>query len=420
MTRPRALFIAPAAPARSGNGLAMRLGIFLEALSRIADTELLVLPIAGRGAEECELTRELGLPATTVAVAGRADTNYTLLKQLASHTERLVAFKIYGRGSRHAAVSLPVVEAVRSVAAHRGFDLVHAGRLYTAEAGLAVGARHRTIDLDEDDAWAWRREAELARAAGNSEAADWAEAEAEAEDRLLGRIASSFDRMFIAGEADRERLRSRHRDLTVEVVPNGVSLAPSPKRRDDGDTLLFVGNLTYAPNVEGLLWFVREVLPLILEVRDVRLRIVGKGQSPTVEGLRGHGGIEVVGAVEDVAPAYETATLAIAPLHSGAGTRIKLIEAAAFNVPMVSTSIAAQGLDFGPDAIWRADSPGAFADAVLTALSNPDERLRRAERARCIAGLQYDREKLIASLASRFGEILCATPTAGLATSAGA
>jgi glycosyltransferase involved in cell wall biosynthesis len=198
-------------------------------------------------------------------------------------------------------------------------------------------------------------------------------------------------------------------------VPNGVSFPASPGRRDDGKTLLFVGTLGYPPNVEGLQWFVREVLPLILAKQDVRLRIVGQGSSPAIVGLRGQDGIDVVGAVDEVAPEYETATLAIAPLHSGAGTRIKLIEAAAFGVPVVSTGIAAQGLDFDPGTLWLADSPDAFAASVLTALSDPAERARRAELARRSAGLRCDREKLVAALAGRFDNILAATP--GPATS---
>lgn len=405
MKRPKALFIAPAAPGRDGNGLAMRLGVFLEAVARCADTELLILPIAGPGAEECDLARQLGIRASTLAVAGITDTNYHLLSRLSSPADRLAAFKRYGRGSRHSAISLPVVEAVRAMVEGDDFDLVHTGRLYIAEAALGTGVARRTLDLDEDDAWAWRRQAELAREAGRVETAEWAEAEAQAEDRLLGRIASRFDALFVAGDLDRQRLLARHGGLRLEVIPNSVSLPASPRRNEERDTLLFVGNLSYAPNIEGIVWFIREVLPLILKVRAVRLRIVGRGHSVALAGLA-DGAVEVLGAVENLTAIYEASTLAIAPLFSGAGTRIKVIEAAAFGVPLVATTIATQGLAISAETIWQADDAAGFGAAILAALSDPEERARRARGARLLVAERYDRERIVGDLANRFGDIL--------------
>jgi glycosyltransferase involved in cell wall biosynthesis len=406
MSRPRALLVAPLAPDLTGNGLAMRLGMFLEALHQVAETELLVLPIAGKPAQESGLARTLGIPAATIPVAGRADTNFTLLSRVQDPAERLAAFKRYGRGSRHALVSLPVLEAIRAHTAGRGFDMIHASRLYVAEAALAVGGTHHTLDLDEDDAWAWRRRAELQRVAGEDDASLWCEAEAAAEDRLLERIGGRFDALFIASAADRDRLVTRHPDLSLDIAPNGVTFPSEPRHADDGKTLLFVGNLGYEPNIEGILWFAHEVLPRVLTNRDVRLRIVGSGRSDAIDALRDHPRIEVVGAVDDVAPAYEAATVAVAPLLSGAGTRIKLIEAAAFEVPIVATSIAAQGLDLAPGAIWCADTADGFAFAVLEALAEPAERVRRAGKVRAAAQARYERARLVEALASRFDQIL--------------
>jgi glycosyltransferase involved in cell wall biosynthesis len=398
------LFVAPATPASTGNGLAMRQGLFAEALARVADTEVLVLPIAGSG--ESALTKALGIPTTIIPIAGRADTNFRLLTMVQEAAERLAAFRSYGRGSRHAAVSLPVLQDVGAATRDRQFDLVHCGRLYVAEAGLSVAATSHTIDLDEDDAYAWRLGAQLDRAAGRTVDADWAEAEAEAEDRLLARTGGRCDTMFIAGAPDRDRIVARHPNLAPEVVANAVEWPANPQRHDDGNTLLFVGSLGYAPNVEGLLWFASQVLPRILAHRTVRLRIVGRGSSARLAALREHPQIDLVGGVDDVSPFYATATLAIAPLRSGAGTRIKLIEAAAFEVPVVATSIAAQGLDFGPASRWEADAPDAFAAAVLAALTSPEERIARARRARAVALSSHDRERIVDALAQRFVQII--------------
>ncbi len=285
------------------------------------------------------------------------------------------------------------------------FDLVHAGRLYVAEAALALDAS-RTLDLDEDDAWSWSREAELHREAGNNDAADWADAEAEAETRLLARTAGDFAATFIAGPADRDRIAARLPGLVPTVVPNSVPFPANPRRSDDGRTLLFVGSLGYAPNVEGLRWFVAEVLPQVAAHAAVRLRIVGRNAPPSVLALGEHPLVEFVGEVDAVTPAYETATLALAPLHSGGGTRIKLVEAAAHHVPIVSTTIGAQGLDLTDSMIWRADTPAAFAAAIIEALRDPLDRERRTHAAHAHLRATSDRDHIITTLACRFEGII--------------
>ncbi len=406
MVRPKALFIAPAAPARTGNGLAMRLGTFLDAMTKVADTELLILPVSGPPPEAEELANAFGVAATTIPVAGRADTHLALISLLGSPAQKLAAFEAYGRGSRHASLSLPVLANVRDFAADRQFDLLHVGRLYIADAASAVVAPTCTLDLDEDDASAWRRRAGLARVAGETDLADWSEAEARAEDSLLHRVAARFDALFIAGGADRDRLTARHPELVPEIVVNSVAFPPASRRDDDGKTVVFVGSLGYAPNAEGLAWFANEVLPEIAAVTPMRLRIVGRGMSPAVSALRGHANIDLIGEVVDVAATYKDATIAIAPLHSGGGTRIKLIEAAAFGVPIVSTTLGAEGLDLGSDAMWCADNAAGFAAAIIAALSDPAERESRARKASRAARQLYDRDMVVDALACRFDEII--------------
>lgn len=399
-TSPRALFIAPATPARTGNGLAMRLGLFRDALSRVADVDTLVLPVSG---PPPEAPLGGGGETFTIPVAGRTDTQFLLLSRTSDADERLRQFKQYGRGSRHAALSMPVLADVRRAIAGQHYDLVHVGRLYLAETAVDLGATISTLDLDEDDAWAWRR---LAATQPSGEAA-WSMAEAEAEDRLLGRLGSTFDARFISGPADQKSLSGRFPGLDFELVANAIAFPQTTARRDDGNTVLFVGAFGYQPNVEGVLWFVRQVWPRIREATDARLRLVGRDMPEQIRQLAMLPGIEVLGAVDDVSDAYAEATVAIAPLRTGAGTRVKLIEAAAHLVPMVSTSLAARGLDFAtPETMWIADAPAAFADAVLSALASPKERDRRAGAAHRLAKPAHDRTQVVDKLASRFAGML--------------
>ena len=97
--RPRALFIAPAMPALSGNGLAMRLGMFLEGLAAVAAVELVVLPIVGPATASAALPEKLGIMPVIIPVAGRADTVFGLIARIKEPRARAAAFGKYGRGS---------------------------------------------------------------------------------------------------------------------------------------------------------------------------------------------------------------------------------------------------------------------------------------------------------------------------------
>lgn len=403
--RPRALMIAPAMPALVGNGRAMRLGLFLEALSRVADTELVVLPIAARADDPPTLPDRLGVPVRIIPVAGRQDTLWGLLARLADAEMRRAAFRAYGRPSLAAFLSLPVLAELRALTAGRHYDLAHAARLYLAEAALAVDdAARLSIDLDEDDAAVQRGLAVLRRRERRRAEADWALVEAQAFDALARRVLPRFDASFAAAGP----WRQGH----VETVPNVVALDRPPRRRDGGRTLLFVGSLGYGPNVDGVLWFVERVWPSVRlrARRSPRLLIVGGDAPAAVRALDGRAGIEVRGPVGDLAPLYAAATLAIAPLRTGGGTRIKLIEAAAHRTPFVATRAAAAGLDLATARCgWIADDAADYADAVLDALASPAERRRRADRAHRVAARRHDRGQVISALTRRLAALLPAS-----------
>ena len=401
----RALLIAPTLPARTGNGLAIRLGLFVEALAEVCRTEVICIPVFGRPVDDGWLSG-LGVPVSTIDPTDREDTHYRLLSRLADPADRLAAFRRYGRGSPAARLSAPVLAEVRRLTDGQRHDLVHAGRSYMMEAALAVASQAQTtVDLDEDDAWSWRS---LARIAPTREAAGWARAEADAADGLVHRLLPQFGMSFISSGADGRPLARRHGVAAPIVVANP---APSPvgcPRDDDGRTIVLAGSFGYAPNLDGLEWFVSRIWPRLRQARaDLRFRIIGRDLPARFDALDGNEGVEVIGAVPSLEPLYGAATLAIAPLRAGGGTRIKLIEAAAFGVPIVATSVAARGLSFGSArCMWRAETEEAFADAVAAAMADANERARRAGEARRLALRDHDRGQVIARLACRFAALL--------------
>lgn len=137
--------------------------------------------------------------------------------------------------------------------------------------------------------------------------------------------------------------------------------------------LLFVGGFRHAPNVDGILWFMDQVWPLVTAVAaDTTLTIVGSHPPPEILALSRVRGVTVQGFVPDVGPLLDRAAISIAPLRYGGGMKGKVVEALASGVPVVTTSAGVQGLPvrIGTDLLASDDAKG-FAEDVLSLLCDP-------------------------------------------------
>jgi glycosyltransferase involved in cell wall biosynthesis len=289
-----------------------------------------------------------------------------------------------------------------------------------AEAGLAAAGPKTSLslDFDEDDYESMRSQAELRSRSGNRFGAEWWAADADATEALVRKVGSGFRYQWISSVEDQATLRARHPVLDPALLPNAVEIPDAPRRRDNGATLLFVGSLGYLPNVEGLLWFAGSIWPRLRRraERQLRLVVVGPNTPPEISALGRLGpiarllgrkpDIKVLGPVANLRPLYEQATLAIAPLQGGRGTRLKLLEAAAEGVAVVATTDAARGLPLTPPWAWIANGSVDFCDACLIALHDEEERSRRVAQGRALVAGQFDRAKTVAALAHRFANLL--------------
>ena len=143
--------------------------------------------------------------------------------------------------------------------------------------------------------------------------------------------------------------------------------------------LVFVGSMDWLPNVDGVLYFVREILPLIRRQRPgATLTIVGRTPPPNIAQLAADDPrIQVTGTVADIRPYLWRSAVSIVPLRIGGGTRLKIYEAMAAQIPVVSTTIGAEGLSVHPpEDIRLADTPEHFASHCLELLENPLIRAR--------------------------------------------
>jgi glycosyltransferase involved in cell wall biosynthesis/peptidoglycan/xylan/chitin deacetylase (PgdA/CDA1 family) len=204
------------------------------------------------------------------------------------------------------------------------------------------------------------------------------------------RLSSMFDGVVTVSPEDAELARSEY-GLTNVLghVPTGVdagAFKPAPPLSPElPPTIGFLGAMDWMPNIEGVFWFVREVLALVRQrVPRTRLKIIGRNPPPSIRALAtAESGIEVTGTVEDVQPHVHQCNVIVVPLLSGGGTRIKIFECMAMGVAVVSTTIGAEGLPLvaGED-LQIADSIGSFTDAVTEILQNPELAQKLAQRAR--------------------------------------
>lgn len=211
---------------------------------------------------------------------------------------------------------------------------------------------------------------------------------------------------------DAETLRRFNADAHVAVIENGVDAQQFDDAEGESNRrrrrVLFVGAMDYHANIEGAIFFAREVWPeLAKSLPDAIFTIVGRNPSATVRSLAEGERIEVTGTVPDVRPYYRDAWLAVVPLRVGGGTRLKILEAMAAGVPVISTALGAEGLRAKPGQDYLlADTAAEMAQAALALARDPAHHARIASAGRELARSQYDWGALGDRLADRLLSML--------------
>lgn len=201
---------------------------------------------------------------------------------------------------------------------------------------------------------------------------------------------------FICSERDRTYLTNDLNLPGVVTIPNAIQM-PEPQPLTEEPTLLFLGSYTYQPNVTAADFLVEKVWPHIYKaIPKANLMIAGafpeKIRSYTTPPL----GVKFTGFVDDLARLYRKTRVVCCPILSGSGTRVKLIEAAAYGKPIVSTRIGAEGLALEDgESIFLRDAPNTFAEAVIELLKNKELSQRFGATAHATARKQYDRHQIV-------------------------
>ena len=201
---------------------------------------------------------------------------------------------------------------------------------------------------------------------------------------------------FVCSEEDRYYLTNRWRQGGVATIPNAVKI-PEDQPLTYEPTILFIGSYKHKPNIDAAEFLIEKIWPRVYQLMPSTNLIIAGGNP---ERIRGYGlsipGLIFTGFVDDLDALYQKTKIICVPILAGGGTRLKIIEAAAYGKPIVSTGIGAEGLDLrdGRELLLR-DDPESFIEAVLLLLKDHSlcERLGSAARARAVR--LYDRNNIL-------------------------
>ncbi len=210
-----------------------------------------------------------------------------------------------------------------------------------------------------------------------------------------------FDGVVLTSDRDAELLRQDEPDTNTCVVPNAVDLdhfSTSGCAREPG-SLVFFGAMNYHPNIDGVRYFVTQVLPkIVAEVPNVKLRIIGQQPPDSILALAGPH-VEVVGFVPDPRPILDRSAAMIVPLLIGGGTRFKIVEGMSMSMPMVSTYLGAEGLEVEHDKhLLMAEGSDELAQQTIRILRDPALGQRLGAEARQLAQRRYGWERAVGTL----------------------
>jgi sugar transferase (PEP-CTERM/EpsH1 system associated) len=285
------------------------------------------------------------------------------------------------------------------------FDAIHVQHLRMAPYLSGRKDLKRILDLPDAFSLYWERRKKirrgfLRRAFENIE-----------QKRVLRyeNVIKDYQLSLVCSQEDLTYLQNLHHVKNIRLLPNGVDLTTFYSRDHDytsGNTLLFTGNMDYAPNVDAVVYFVTDILPLIhLNYPDTTFIIAGQRPVEKVLNLASDKVI-ITGFVKDLAEIYNSASVVVAPLRFGAGTQNKVIEAMAMGVPVVCTNIGFLGLGIhsGEGAIMQIEAD-KFAASVCDLLGSSALRRQVGEKGMSVVRTKFDWDVVAGTLKKYFEEI---------------
>lgn len=225
--------------------------------------------------------------------------------------------------------------------------------------------------------------------------------------RFEKKVCQEYRGHITCSDIDAERLRIISPFSSIKAIPNGVDTSVFSPRglKQDEKTLVFVGTMSWYPNIEAALFICNEIMPRLRSLNlGIQLQIIGANPPEQVKKFDfEHDDISVLGFVDEVRDYIETATVYVCPIMDGGGTKLKILDALAMEKPIVANKIASEGINVtdGVD-ILLADQADEFAQLIVHLIESPGERLRLGKAARKLALEQYDYKSIGKSLSEYY------------------
>lgn len=286
-------------------------------------------------------------------------------------------------------------QLVDRLAAEKQFDVAHADQLNMAQYAARVRGARKILDA-HNALWLLYQRLWQTMGPGPKKwllGRDW---------RLLkqyeGRLCREFDAVLAVSEEDKAALQEaiglgNNVDITVIPIAVDTDEVAVVTRQPGADHILHIGTMYWPPNVDGILWFIHQVYPHICAKRPkTTFDVVGARPPQEIMSLSGNGtGVNVTGYVPDPTLYRQQAGVMVVPLRAGGGMRVKILEALAQGLPIVSTTLGCEGIavTHGQD-ILIADTPHEFALAVLRLLEQPQFAAELGCHGRQLAEAVYD------------------------------
>ena len=322
----------------------------------------------------------------------------------------------------------PFRQAVQKIVAEKAIDVIHADQLTMAQFALPpkrhVGRWPATIFDAHNAVWTIiERLKDNARLPLKPVLA----LETKRVRRHEGQILRAFDHVLAVSEPDAQALVTAWQDSTPEaalrekitVIPIAVdATALTPVERLRGSkNILTLGTLHYPPNADGIRWFANEVFPRIQQSQpEATLTIVGKNPPADFLELAGRrpGTIRVTGYVPDLTPYMAESALMVVPVRAGGGIRVRILDAFARAMPVVTTTVGLEGIQAQPGRdVLVADGAADLAEAVIQLMQNEQLQGSLAQNGRRLAETKYDWQIVLKALDGVYGSIQAAR-TAGV------
>lgn len=203
-----------------------------------------------------------------------------------------------------------------------------------------------------------------------------------------------MDHIIVCSDVDKKYFAKYIPENKITVIPNGVDCNNfKPTKETNSNTVLFMGKLNYPPNLDGIVYYIEKIHPILKQkLKNIRLNILGLNPPKELIKLANKDrSIVIKGFVKDVRSELKKAKICICPVRYGSGTRLKILEYMAMNRPVVSTAKGAEGLRVTDDKdILLADSPGDFANSIIKLVDDTSLYAKIATNARKLVEKEYD------------------------------